>query len=272
MDDLTVIGNKDQFKAVEQCILDGIPVLIWGKPGIGKTHSIRVIAKKHKYSLIEINMSDDRGQEALDRILNEVKQLSFVRKIYLFDEIDGAINYVKLKEIILKSRYSIAMTANDYRAIPEHFRKFMESNGRVIKYYPPQKREIFELIKTKFGVENNILVTDDVRNSVLASITGGETYSPETDFYSVITDIFTRGLKEEYLTQIDSKNLYIWLIENLFKFFRFDFYKIYRNIEIISQASLFDKLEVLDCLDKTERVRSPVYPYFFERLKAIKKK
>ena len=46
--------------------------LISGAPGIGKTTTARLIAKKMGYDIIEQNASDVRNKKAVERLLNDL--------------------------------------------------------------------------------------------------------------------------------------------------------------------------------------------------------
>lgn len=75
-------------------------LLLSGPPGIGKTTTVRLLAKQMGYELIETNASDLRNKKGVDGLLNHLidnQTLGFNKKevetnnkkIILMDEVDG---------------------------------------------------------------------------------------------------------------------------------------------------------------------------------------
>jgi replication factor C large subunit len=97
------------------------PLLIYGKPGTGKTATAYAIAKEYGLELIEMNASQERTKEEISRVLIAASSSSSLfgkRKLILVDEVDeifrsdfGAQNaLIKLFQI---SKFPIILTAND---------------------------------------------------------------------------------------------------------------------------------------------------------------
>ena len=114
-----MVGNKKQTEEIIR-YLGKKPILIYGHPGVGKTLSCYLIAKKLGYNLYEINASDYRDAESLKKVLEIAKQKSLFgnKRIILIDEIDGLSTQDKgaTKEIIKifkESKTPILLTAND---------------------------------------------------------------------------------------------------------------------------------------------------------------
>jgi len=96
------------------------PLLLYGLPGVGKTLSCYLIAKKLNLDLYEINASDYRDAESLRKVLEIVKQRSIFgkKRLVLIDEIDGLSSQDKgaIKEIInifKETKNPIVLTSND---------------------------------------------------------------------------------------------------------------------------------------------------------------
>jgi len=268
MTDDVLIGNEKQFKVLEQCIIDRIPTLIYGPPGIGKTYSVHLIAKKHRYKVVEYNASDQRTKDVLNKILQEVTTPSLIKKLYLFDEFDGMENYTTFMDIINRSFYPIVMTANDFYRIPERIRERLESKVKILRYYPPSKRDIVKFLRDKFGDNVNFsIISDDVRNSIIALSTGAEVYSSKESVFDIVSNIYNNNHNNirEYFNR--ERNLWIWLLDNLTVFY--DNKDLFEVTNILADAALYNKPYVLKTIKSTDKRRNPVYPYFLQRRKVL---
>jgi replication factor C large subunit len=97
-------------------------ILLHGPPGCGKTSLIYALAQQEKLEVVEINASDFRNREQIERILKPATQQHSIfgaNKIILVDEIDGMSGQkdrggVKaVVDIIKNTKFPIFMTAND---------------------------------------------------------------------------------------------------------------------------------------------------------------
>ncbi len=97
------------------------PALLLGPPGVGKTTLVHVAAAELGYQLIELNASDVRTKETLQRKLGPslTSQTIFGEKLLIFlDEIDGiygrqdygGVEFVL--ELIRATRHALVMAAN----------------------------------------------------------------------------------------------------------------------------------------------------------------
>ena len=71
-----VVGNPSAVKNVDEFIKNfnkgaskDKAIILLGPPGTGKTATVYVIAKKYEYDLFEINASDIRNKEKINRIV-----------------------------------------------------------------------------------------------------------------------------------------------------------------------------------------------------------
>uniref|UniRef100_A0A7S4KWA9 AAA+ ATPase domain-containing protein n=1 Tax=Paramoeba aestuarina TaxID=180227 RepID=A0A7S4KWA9_9EUKA len=108
---------KQWLQAFEKMEKTGM--LLSGPPGIGKTTSVYVAAKELKYTVIELNASNQRSglvlHEKLDHIIKN--QGLFHRKnLILLDEVDGCERggIAEVMKLIKKTKIPIICTCNDH--------------------------------------------------------------------------------------------------------------------------------------------------------------
>ncbi|MEM3786023.1 MAG: AAA family ATPase [Nitrososphaeria archaeon] len=129
-----IIGNemarKEFFEWLKNWKQEDKAVLLVGPPGTGKNTSVYSAARQLGYYVIELNASDIRTKDALNKRLGTslyAKNLFNEKRMVLFDEIDGlygredygGLEYIN--ELLDKPPLPIVLTAND------------ETNDNIIK-------------------------------------------------------------------------------------------------------------------------------------------
>jgi len=114
-----MVGVEAQVKEFMK-YLGKKPVLLYGPPGVGKTLSCYLVAKKLNYDIFEINASDYRDAENLKKVLEISKQSSVFgrKKLILIDEVDGLSSQdrgaiAEIIKILKESKNPVVLTAND---------------------------------------------------------------------------------------------------------------------------------------------------------------
>ena len=96
--------------------------LVYGPTGCGKTSAVYALTTELGFELVELNASDFRNKEALDRIIGSAskqRSLFYKSKIILVDELDGIAGkedrggFQELQKLIDKTSFPIVMTANE---------------------------------------------------------------------------------------------------------------------------------------------------------------
>ncbi|MCQ1538920.1 replication factor C large subunit [Methanocalculus taiwanensis] len=106
------------------------PLLLYGKPGIGKTSAAYALARDLGWEIIELNASDQRTKGVIERIAGSSSTTASLsgalRRLILLDEADNLEGNADrggakaIVDIIKKSRQPILLIANDaYGVAPE---------------------------------------------------------------------------------------------------------------------------------------------------------
>ncbi|MEM4353186.1 MAG: replication factor C large subunit [Candidatus Caldarchaeum sp.] len=125
-----IAGNKDAVAEFMEWIEGWLKrrqskkaALLYGPAGVGKTSLVHAYAKEHGWEVIEMNASDFRTRENVERIVGAASSQDSITaakgKVILIDEVDGiearadAGAVQTLVQIVAESHVPIVMVAND---------------------------------------------------------------------------------------------------------------------------------------------------------------
>ena len=258
-----LIGTpKEILESATNYVKARSPLLFYGPPGIGKTLTAKSIATTLHYTLIEINASDERREEQLTALHNQVRNKSFIPLIFLFDEVDGIKNWKLMEKILIDTQHPIILTANDIYKIPQSIQKKCEK----IQFKHPKLEDIAKLLQAESKAQHVKLtsgaIAGDVRSSINMALHGGEINQQKSDFDEVKK--IMKGIElEEY-----DKNHLIWVLENSLSFHKGR--NLYNVLQLLVTVQKTGHLEILKFIPqgRGERV---TYPSYFTKLKERKK-
>lgn len=257
------VGKRNQkgLEKLEECMKEGKPCLIYGRAGIGKTTAVYLIAEKLGYTVVETNASDKRRVDEMRDVLRRVRMTGFRKIIYLFDEVDGIKEgYSTLNRVLKSSKHPVVMTVNNLWRLPSELTEGCEK----IRFYPPQLQEVVARVKKIVEKEGLVAkyeqITSDIRSSINAVTTGGETYQTENRF-DLVRKIFA-GEK----VRVDMSIL-PWLVDNAPRFYRGR--KLFEAYELLSLIGVTGRLELISCFE--ESTGDVSYPFYLRRAEVLRR-
>lgn len=162
----------------------GKALLIAGPAGTGKTLIAETVASERGWMLMQVNASDERNSEAVERTLTEVSRnqpLFHSGKIILIDEVDslsagdrGGIQAIV--RIVKASRFPIIVTANDpYLAKLQPLRSY----AKIVKLSKVDVRSVEKRLREICEAEHVEIAGDVLKN--LARWSSGDMRSAIND-------------------------------------------------------------------------------------------
>jgi len=174
--------------------------LIHGPAGSGKTSSIYALAKDVNLEVFELNASDFRNKDSIEKILGSAltQQSLFSRgKLVLVDEVDGISGtkdrggLIAITKLIAKSKFPVILAANNI--LDKKFSSLRKA-CTVIEYAPLDANSVVKVLKRISEKEK--LIVDEAGLTSLAIRSAG-------DVRAAINDLQTLTMKSKELKKND---------------------------------------------------------------------
>ncbi len=244
----------------------GKVLILAGPSGVGKTTTVYALAREYHFDLVELNASDERTYEKLERFIQAAYTMDILgkrRKLIFLDEADnmeesGAREVAKL---VRKARNPIIMSANHYWEIPKELR----NNAIIVQYKRLTQRDIVKgllrVLKAEgLSVPRELLyeiakhANGDMRaaiNDLQTIVTGGIEDAADVLAYRDVEKSVFRALAQVFATDNAKRaklavlgvdmfpdELLLWIDENIpYSYHRPE--DIARAYEAISRADIY---------------------------------
>jgi len=250
-------------------------ILLYGPAGTGKTSVAHALANELNYDYIELNASDTRTHDIINRIVGTAAMqgtlnLNYERKLITLDEVDGIhgkFDYgglAALKKWVKESLQPIILIANNPWSLPREFRALT----LMVSFKKIDQRSILKVLKSicsKEGIETDekilkIIATNangDLRSAIndLQALTEGKKKlglrdvdalamrDSELKIFDTLTRIFKtasadRAREAVFESGEDADTILKWLVENVPREYE-DASDLARAFERLSKADIF---------------------------------
>jgi replication factor C large subunit len=183
-----VVGNNTVLRAMldwgRSWTRESKPLILYGKPGTGKTSSVYALATDLGWEVIELNASDQRTKDVILKVAGVSSMTGSlsgaVRKVILLDEADNLHGTADrggaraILEVMKTSRQPIILIANDLFQIPAEIR----SRCEAVQFRALPSRSIFPRLRficsaEKLPCNESALkdIADAARGDMRAAIT-----------------------------------------------------------------------------------------------------
>lgn len=224
-----VVGNPTaigQLRSWAEQWLDGTPekraVLLHGPAGVGKTSTAHALAQDMEWEVIELNASDQRTADVIERIAGSASRMSTLggmssKRLIVLDEADnmhGTSDRGGAKaigNIIHSTGQPIVMIANDAYGIPSSIR----SNVLEIKFNALQTRSMIPALKQvaqKEGLMCGVGIMEKIAENA-----DGDMRSAINDLQAVAVGRNEINIEDIATAERDNKESIFKVMERIFK-------------------------------------------------------
>jgi len=177
---------------------DKKPLILYGKPGTGKTSSAHALANEMEWDIIELNASDQRTKGVIEKVAGSSSMTSSLsgaaQKLILLDEADNLQGTADrggaraIIEVIKKARQPIILVANElYELSPE-----LRSRCDTVQFRALPARSIVPRLRYICSAEG--IEYDEAALKEIAESAGG-------DIRAAVNMLYASALGREQLTE-----------------------------------------------------------------------
>ncbi|NJF25253.1 replication factor C large subunit [Thermococcus sp. Bubb.Bath] len=181
----------EQVRAWVEAWLSGKPpkkkaLLLAGPPGSGKTTTVYALAHEYGFEVIELNASDERTYEKIERYVQAAYTMDILgkhRKLIFLDEADNIepSGGKEIAKLIERARNPIIMAANHYWEVPREIR----SKAQIVEYKRLTQRDIIKALVRILHMEKKTIPKEVLYD--IAKHANGDLRAAVNDLQTVVT-------------------------------------------------------------------------------------
>jgi replication factor C large subunit len=197
-----IVGNRNAVRQMVEWARNWEsgkePLLLYGKPGIGKTSAAYALANDMKWEILELNASDQRTKSIIEKIAGSCATTMSLsgaeRKLLLFDEADNLHGSADkggaraILDIIKISKQPIILIANDSYGIAKELKSVCEQ----VQFRALTAKTISDHLRDICSLEN--LKCSESTLDEIAEGSGG-------DMRSALNKLYAASLGEDTLRE-----------------------------------------------------------------------
>ncbi len=180
----------DWLKSWKENQVDKRALLLYGPAGVGKTSCAYAIARELNAEVIELNASDFRTRDVINRIVGSALGSGVLfsekkSKVIVIDEVDGIHGRAEygglaaLMKLIKTTPYPIVLIANDPWKLPQEFR----SLTKMVEFKKIPERTVVVVLREILRKEG--IKADEKALKIIAANSGGDLRAAVNDLQAV---------------------------------------------------------------------------------------
>ncbi|WP_292366463.1 MULTISPECIES: replication factor C large subunit [unclassified Methanoculleus] len=220
-----VVGNSGAVRQMYEWARDWSrqkkPLILYGKPGIGKTSSAYALANDMNWEVVELNASDQRTKAALEKVAGAGSTTASLsgasRKLILLDEADNLHGQADrggakaIVEIIAASRQPIILIANDYYSLSRELKAVTEP----VQFRALQARSIVPRLRQICAAEG--VACDPAALDAIGSRAGGDVRAAVNMLYAAAIGKERLAADDVHTSAKDERSTIFELVGGVFK-------------------------------------------------------